>query len=283
MSRQNEIRLGEIQTLYIVKRCDFGVYLGPTPNEEENKVLLPKRQVPEQAQIGDQIEVFIYKDSEDRIIATVATPSMTLGQVAVCKVKEVAAIGAFLEWGLAKDLLLPFKEQTRKVQKGDLALVALYIDKSQRLAATMNVYEYLSTDSPYKKEDKVTGTVYLVSEEFGAFVAVDNIYSGLIPTKQLFKKLIPGQEISARVVEVKEDGKLDLSIREKIPVQMDEDAEVVLAKLERNNGYLGYHDKSNPEDIKLVFGLSKNAFKRAVGRLLKEEKIELTDTGIKLK
>ena len=149
------IRLGEIQTLEIVKKVEFGVYLGDGENRED-KVLLPKKQVPQEAQTGDRIEVFVYRDSKDRLIATTNMPKITLGGVAWLKVAEVGKIGAFLDWGLEKDLLLPFKEQTRRVTAGEECLAALYIDKSDRLCATMNVYPYLDTDSPYAKEDRVT-------------------------------------------------------------------------------------------------------------------------------
>jgi len=259
------IKLGEVQTLQVVKTTDFGV--GETANSE-NKVLLPKNQVPMNIKIDEEIKVFIYKDSEDRIIATTTIPELTLGKTALLRVKEVTSIGAFLDWGLAKDLLLPFKEQTARVHMGEDILVALYIDKSDRLCATMKVYDYLDTNSPYKKDDRVMGIVYEIIDAFGAFVAVDNRYCGLIPTK-------------ARIINVKEDGKLDLSLREKAYVQMDADAEMIFKKLQEAGGFLPYHDKTDSEVIKAEFNLSKNAFKRGIGRLLKEGHIQITDSGIK--
>ena len=158
------IRLGEIQTLQILKRVDFGVYLWDGEDSKE-RVLLPRKQVPEQAQTGEGVEVFIYRDSKDRLIATTARPGVTLHGVARLKVAQVGKIGAFLDWGLEKELLLPFKEQTRRVSAGEECLAALYIDKSSRLCATMNVYPYLATDSPYRKEDRVKGTVYEISRK----------------------------------------------------------------------------------------------------------------------
>ena len=176
------IQLGRKQSLVVVKKVEFGVYLAESRESAvEEKVLLPKKQVPKEAEIGSEIEVFIYKDSKDRMIATTNEPKIMLHQVAELKVVQVGKIGAFLDWGLEKDLLLPFREQTEKVREGQVVLAALYIDKSSRLCATMNVYEYLETDSSYQKDDKVQGTVYEISREFGAFVAVDNKYSGLIP------------------------------------------------------------------------------------------------------
>lgn len=276
------IELGKFQTLEVVKTTDFGVYLHAPSSSKEEKVLLPKNQVPAGTKLGDQLEVFIYKDSEDRLIATTTKPALTLGELAVLKVVQVTSIGAFLDWGLVKDLLLPFKEQTERVHENDEVLVCLYIDKSERLCASMKVYSYLSTNSPYKTDDKVIGVVYEIIEEFGAFVAVDNRYSALIPNKELYRPLKPGDSIEARVISIREDGKLNLSIREKSFIQMDVDAKMLLSRLEEEYGFLPFHDKSDATLIKNEFGLSKNAFKRAVGRLLKERLIEITDQGIKL-
>lgn len=276
------IKLGEIQTLIVMKTTDFGVYLNTEEGPDTEKVLLPKNQVPEGTKIGTAIKVFIYKDSEDRLIATTTIPPLTIGHIALLKVLEVSSIGAFLDWGLAKDLLLPFKEQTERVHTGDSILVYLYIDKSSRLCATMKIYNYLELDSPYKKDDKVIGTVYELSDEFGTFVAVDNKYSALIPQKEVFSPLRPGDSVEARVTSVLEDGKLNLSVREKAYLQMDSDSELIYGKLTAFGGHLPFNDKSNPELIKKEFGLSKNAFKRAVGRLLKENKITLSDEGIKI-
>lgn len=278
MTISKAITLGEQQTLLVVKTTDFGVYLA-TSEDSNNKVLLPKSQVPENTKIGDTLSVFIYKDSEDRLIATTATPKLMMGQVAKLNVKEVGNIGAFLDWGLAKDLFLPFKEQTDKVKQGEQALVTLYIDKSNRLCATMKVYEYLSKQSPYKKDDKVSGMVYEISEQFGAFVAVDEKFSALIPRKELFRPVRVGETIEARVSSVKEDGKLDLSLREKVHVQMDKDAAIIYNALKANNGFLPFNDKSAPDAIKDEFNLSKNAFKRALGRLMKENKIRQDEKG----
>ncbi|MCI9007975.1 MAG: S1 RNA-binding domain-containing protein [Lachnospiraceae bacterium] len=274
------MQLGKTQILTIVKQVDFGVYLAEDTSKEE-RVLLPRKQVPEGVQTGDELEVFLYKDSQDRIIATTIEPKLKLGEVARLTVKEVAKIGAFLDWGLEKDLFLPFRQQTRKVQAGDNCLAALYIDKSERLCATMNVYDYLRTDSPYEKEDHVTGTIYQISENFGAFVAVDDCYSGLIPSREFFGQLSVGDQVTARVTAVKPDGKLDLSIREKSYLQLNADAEAVMKVIEEFDGVLPFTDKASPEVIKREFSLSKNAFKRAVGHLLKEERIEITEKSIR--
>lgn len=272
------MRLGEKQVLTVVKIVDFGVYLG----SDEERVLLPKKQVPEGIEAGDPVEVFLYKDSSDRMIATTKEPKITLGQLAVLEVADVGRIGAFLDWGLEKDLLLPFKEQTVKVEKGDRCLVSLYVDKSGRLCATMKVYPLLQTDSPYKKNDMVRGTVYEISRDFGVFVAVDNKYSALIPRREVYGRMFIGQQIEARVTDVKADGKLDLSVRGRIPEQMDEDARIIMERISKNGGFLPFTDKAEPERIKAEFGMSKAAFKRAVGRLLKQGRITIDENQGKI-
>ncbi|MCI8408540.1 MAG: RNA-binding protein [Lachnospiraceae bacterium] len=277
------IKLGKTQTLQVARHSDFGVYLFDPNASREDQILLPKGQVPKGLDIDDTISVFVYKDSEDRFVATTAAPALELGQVALLPVAQVTKIGAFLRWGLLKDLLLPFKEQTKELEQDEEVLVALYVDKSNRLCATMKIYDFLSTGSPYKKEDMVTGRVYETSDNFGVFVAVDNQYSALIPKQEVFKPLYPGMEIMARVSNVREDGKLTLSLREKSFIQMDEDAKIIYERLSASpKGMLPFHDKSNAEIIKREFHLSKNAFKRAIGRLMKEGKIRIEKDGIYL-
>jgi len=277
------IQLGRMQKLKVVKKVEFGFYLAPAnASGQDEKVLLPIKQIPEGTDIGDELEVFVYKDSKDRVISTTREPKIMLGQVRKLKVIEVGTIGAFLDWGLEKDLLLPFREQTAKVSEQEECLVALYIDKSDRLCATMNVYKYLDTDSDYQKEDRVTGRVYEISQEFGAFVAVDDKYSGLIPKKELYGDIKIGDIIEARVLAVKEDGKLDLGIREKAYLQIEKDAAKVLEVIERKNGELPFTDKADPELIREQMQMSKNEFKRAVGHLLKARKILIGDISIKL-
>lgn len=276
------IKLGEMQELEIVRKKEFGVFLAEKADSEES-VLLPAKQVPETAAVGDRINVFIYRDSKDRLIATTNTPKIRKGECAILKVSDVTKIGAFLDMGLEKELLLPFKEQNHTVRIGEECLVALYIDKSGRLAATMKVYPYLSAESPYKKEDKVEGRVYEVNEDMGVFVAVDDRYFGLIPRSEVYENFAPGDVIRARVMRVREDGKLDLSPREKAWMQMDTDAEMVMRVIEEYAGVLPFNDRVSPEVIRREFNLSKNAFKRAVGHLLKAGRIEITETSIRKK
>ena len=275
------MRLGEYQELIYSKRVDFGIYLVEKEGDEE-RVLLPAKQVPEGLKIGDKVRVFLYKDSMDRLIASSNKPALTLGQLAVLRVKEVGKIGAFLDWGLEKDLFLPYKEMVTKVEPEDEILVTLYIDKSSRLCASMKgIYHLLSLNSPYRKDDEVTGRVYEFSDNFGTFVAVDDKYSARIPRTENCKHLKVGDVISAKVVEVKEDGKLSITLREKAYIQMDEDAERLMEIIDSYAGVLPFTEKASPEVIMRETGLSKNAFKRALGHLYKERRIDLAGGKIR--
>lgn len=280
------IELGKRQKLYMSRRSEHGVYLSDVITEykgQSEEVLLPSAQVPAEIKRGDEIEVFVYRDSKDRLIATVNSPYIYLGEVKMLKVVSVAKIGAFVDWGLEKDVLLPFAQQTHKVVPNEEVLAALYIDKSNRLCVTMNVYEYLRCDSPYKKEDHVIGRVYQLSERFGAFVAVDNIYSALIPAKEVTPDIRVGRNVEARVTAVREDGKLTLSPKEKAYIQMDTDAVRVMEIIESFDGVLPFSDSASPEVIMRECGMSKNSFKRAVGRLYKERKIIIEEHSIRKK
>lgn len=275
------MKLGEKQKLTVIKKVEFGIYLAEKP-EDETRVLLPAKQVPEGVRIGDELEVFLYKDSRDRLIATTNTPLLVLGGTAVLRVIEVGKIGAFLDWGLEKDLFLPYKEMTRKVEPDDEILVTLYIDKSRRLCASMKgLYDLLEKGSPYQKGDTVSGRVYEFSDNFGTFVAVDDRYSAMIPSFEDCSHLRTGDVIEAKVVNVKPDGKLDLTLREKAYLQIDADAEKVLRVIEEYAGVLPFNDKASPEVIKREMQMSKGAFKRAVGHLYKERKIEITEKSIR--
>ncbi len=278
------IILGKKQTLLVVKTVEFGIYLAEKRDAEaKDRVLLPGRQVPEGTKEGDKLDVFIYKDSQDRLIATTNEPKLKVGEVGLLKVSQVTKIGAFLDWGLEKDLLLPYHEQTLRVREGEDVLVAVYVDKSGRLCATMKVYHYLSTRAPYVIGESVKGRVYQISDNFGVFVAVDDKYSALIPKREATGKYRPGQVLELRVTEVKEDGKMNVSDRQKAYIQINEDAESVYSVIEEFAGVLPFDDKASPEVIQREFGLSKAAFKRAVGHLLKEGKIEIRDRRIYIK
>ena len=267
------LKLGIMQTLVIERQKEFGVFLRAAADTAgEETVLLPKKQLPAGAVAGTALEVFLYKDSSDRLIATV-------GEVGKLEIREITKIGAFLDMGLERDVLLPFRERVGEIKPGMQVLVALYVDKSDRLAATMRVYRHLRAAEGVAKEQVVRGTVYELGEP-GIYVAVDDKYFGMIPKAEAYGNFSVGQEITARVIRVREDGKLDLSPRRRAFEQMDEDAELLLKKLDEAGGSLPYHDRSNPAEIEAALGLSKNAFKRALGRLLKAGKVVKTPQGI---
>jgi uncharacterized protein len=284
------IELGRIQKLKLIRKTPIGAFLNSVDDSDDydynyiadDDILLPQSQVPENIEIGDEIEVFVYRDSMDRMISTVRKPKLTIGDIAALNVVEITEIGAFLDWGLEKDLFLPFKEQVGTVEVGRTCLVGLYIDKSDRLCATMNVYDLLSNEAPYKINDRVQGTIYKISNEFGAFVAVDNKYHGLIPNKELYGNYNEGDNLEIRIKNIRPDGKLELSMRKEAYNEIEGDAQNIMEKLKANDGKLPLNDKSSPEIIKFEMNMSKNAFKRAVGRLLKEGAIRITDVGIEL-
>lgn len=274
------IQLGKKQELKIVKKVEFGVYLAD-PDSPDDKVLLPGKEVPRDAKVGDPISVFLYRDSKDRLISTTREPLVSVGQTALLKVTDVGKFGAFLDWNLEKDLLLPFKEQTTQLKPGDECLVALYIDKSGRLCTTMRVYQYLRTDSPYQKDDIVEGIVYEINEKFGAFVAVDDCYSGLISVREPMQGIRVLDRLQMRVAGVLEDGKLTLSVRDKAYIQMNKDAAEIMKMIEREGGRLPFNDKADPQLIRSKTGMSKNEFKRAVGNLYKQRLIMIEADGIR--
>ncbi|MCR4731984.1 MAG: RNA-binding protein [Lachnospiraceae bacterium] len=281
-------RLGEYQKLKVAKAVDFGVYLfdpegGNGGEDAADRVLLPRKEVPEDLKVGDELKVFLYLDSDDRLIATTAAPKITLGTVASLTVRQVTKIGIFLDWGLSKDLLLPYHELVGKVEEGDEILVRMYQDKSGRLAASMrHLYDVMSTDSPYKTGDQVVGRIYEFGHDFGTFVAVDDRFSAMIPAHEDVSDCRIGQVLSLRVTHVKPDGKLDVTTREASYLQMDEDAEKVLGIIRSYAGVLPFTEKASPQVISRETGLSKNAFKRAVGRLYKKRLITLEGGKIRL-
>lgn len=275
------LKVGIKQVVEYVKKTDFGIYLADLEDKDDT-VLLPKKEVDDQLEIGDELEVFVYRDSKDRLISTRRSPKLVLGEVAVLDVVAVTNIGAFADWGLEKDLLIPFKEQKRKLKVDDKVLVGLYTDKSDRLCLTMNLYEFLTIDHDYDIDDQVSGTIYELNDTYGAFIAIDNKYHGLIQKKDVYGDLRIGDTVSARVVKLREDGKLVLNLKQKAHLSMDEDANKLLQILDDNGGYIEYNDKTNPEIIKDELHMSKRAFKRAVGNLLKNKKIKFKGDGIEL-
>ena len=278
------IEPGKKVRLKINRIVPQGAYLSEIEDggkKERSEVLLPGKQIPSGAKAGDEITVFIYRDSEDRLISTTAEPLITLHEVGRLKVKEVTKIGAFLDIGLERDLLLPYSEQTYEVKADRFVLAAMYVDKSGRLAATMKIYDYLDTSSPYKADDEIEGLVYEISKNFGAFVAVDNKYSALIPVKELDGQIKAGDLVRARVTRVLPDGKLDLAVRKKAYLQLDIDGRVIMDYFNAHDGVIPFTDKADPEKIRETFNMSKAAFKRAIGHLMKDGKVTITEESIR--
>ena len=276
------IKLGEKQELQIKRFKDMGAFLN-TVDGNDDDILLPKSQLPSDAKVGDILEVFVYNDSKDRIIATRKEPKITLGRLAHLKAIDVTKIGVFLEWGLEKDLFLPFSETIGAVEKGKTYLVGMYLDKSDRLCATMKIRDMLETNPPFSENHITRGTIYSIHNDIGAFVAVEDRYDGLITKRELFGVYEVGDIIEVRVNKKLEDGKLDLSLRHRSYQQIDIDAQLILEELMDNDGVLYLNDKSSPEEIKEELSISKAGFKRATGKLLKEGKIEFIKGGIRLK
>lgn len=275
------LEIGRQYEMVVTSINQRGAYLKSELEPEEREILLPGIQLPEDTKVGDKLEVFLYRDSKDRKIATLKVPKIMLGQLAPLKVMSINRIGAFLDWGLERDLFLPFNEQVGDVHRGEVHLVGIYIDKSDRLCATMKIYSQLQGTDKYEVNDEVSGTVYSIKSAFGAFVAVDNKYHGLVPTKELYGECKLGETLNFRVRKVREDGKLELSLRKTTHLQMDDDAKKIMEALEVNNGFLDLHDKSSPEEIKHRLHMSKAAYKRAIGRLMKEGVLEIKENGIK--
>ena len=276
------IEIGKWNTLKVIRSKDFGIYLGEDGSSVAETVLLPRKQVAEGVKAGSVIEVFIYRDSQDRLIATTNKPLITMGEIKKLKVKNVTSIGAFMDWGLEKDILLPFKEQTAKVVEGREYLVKMYTDKSDRLCVSMKLYDSLLPIEGYKEKDTFTGTVYEYKKDMGAFVAIDDKFSGLIHESELYNKVYVGDTVTGRIKKIREDGKADLMLREPAYIQMNEDADMVYDVIKSYKGVLPFTDKADKELIKKEFGLSKNAFKRAIGKLLKDRKIEITESTINI-
>jgi predicted RNA-binding protein (virulence factor B family) len=277
-----ESLLGQICTLLIRRLRPPGAYLAIDPRDtgdEAEGILLPRAEVPEDAQVGAEIEVFVYLDSEDRPIATTRFPRLSLGQVAFLDVTDTTSIGAFVDWGLLKELLVPFAEQTRDVRVGDRHPIGLYLDKSGRLAGTMRVAEMLAAPAQerFERDAWVEGEAWRNEPTIGLFVIVERTCVGLVPASEPHR-LTRGQSARFRVANLLPDGKIELSLRGHGHEEFETDAQRILEALART-GAPRVGDRSSPAEIRRVFGLSKKAFKRAVGHLLKVQSVRIDDQG----
>lgn len=279
------IKIGKRQTLTIANFSKVGAYLDAGTEDPNDNILLPNNELEgKELNVGDEVDVLIYKDSEDRITATFRKTDAIIGTLAKLEVVDInSKLGAFLSWGLKKDVLLPIGQQNCKVNIGEKYLVGLYEDSKGRVSATMRIYNFLLPCKDYNKNDIVEGTVYNINEEVGVFVAVDDRYYGMIPKSECFRTFEIGEVVSTRVIRVREDGKLDLSPRALMSEQMDKDAEFILEKMRLLKDSFRFNDSSSSEDIKDFFDMSKKAFKRAMGSLLKKGLIEKTEKGFKIK
>ena len=273
--------LGRFAKLQIKRIAAPGAYLGRPDGDDRAVLLLIGSETPEGAKVGDEVEVFVHLDSEGRPIATTRLAKLELGQVAFLQVTECTPIGAFVDWGLAKELLVPFKEQTADLNPGDRYAVGLYVDDTGRLAGTMRVSEMLAsggTKVEWELDEWVEGEAWRNDPEIGLFVILEKAFVGLVPRSEPHT-LTRGAAARFRVSNILPDGKIELSLRGHAHEELAGDAQRILDVLSRP-GAPRLGDKSSPEEIRETFGLSKKAFKRAVGRLLKERAITIDDAGI---
>ena len=275
------LEIGKVQTAYVNRISEHGVYL-TEQKDGEVEVLLQKGFYKVEPEIDASIDVFIYKDSEQKLIATTKKPLLQLGEIGMLSVVGSIPNAYFLDLGIEKDLFLPNNEAKGKLQKGRKVLVKLIKDSNEQLLATMKIYNHLTEGTHIKTGEHVKGVVYEIKDEMGAFVAIDGKYHGFIPKHELYKEIKVGAEIEARVTRVREDGKINLSIKEKSAVQVHQDVDVLMKALTENDVQLYLNDESEPEVIKKRLNMSKKAFKRAVGRLLKEGKLQIFEDGIRL-
>ncbi len=273
------LKIGNTNQLTVARTSDFGLYL----SSSQGDILLPNRYVSPEMEVGHTIDVFVYTDSEDRLVAVTDLPKAQVGEFAALRVKDVTPIGAFLDWGLEKDLLLPFKEQLYPVRAGQRVVVRVCLDpRTQRVIAVAKLQPFFQRDPAGLAEKQAVMALVFQETDLGYKVLVDQRYEGLIYRNEVFDALSIGDERPGYVKKVRNDGKLDVSLQPLGVAGIDAARETVLQKLSEAEGGLPYHDRSNPEDIQRVFGLSKKAFKRAVGGLYRDKKITLSEEGIRL-
>ncbi len=272
--------LGKYNQLEVVKEVDFGVYLN---GGDDGEILLPSRYVPEGCRPGDMLNVFIYLDNEERLIATTLQPLVQVGEFACLQVAWVNEYGAFLDWGLMKDLFVPFREQKMKMQKGHRYVIHAHVDEdSYRIMASAKVEKFLSKDMPAYQPGEEVEVMAWQKTDLGYKVIVDNKFSGLVYQKEIFKALEPGMRMPAYVRQVREDGKIDLTLQKDGLQKVGDFSGVLLQYIKEQGGHTPLNDKSAAEDIYDTFGVSKKTFKKAVGDLYKKRLILLVEDGIRL-
>jgi predicted RNA-binding protein (virulence factor B family) len=278
------IKIGDFNKLTVVRKVDFGYYLNNSERSNFDDVLLPKKNTLDtEINIGDKIEAFIYRDSSDRLVATLKKPLAKVGELSYLKVVSNTKIGSFVDFGLERDILVPLKERTYTLKENQSYLFYIYLDKTERIAATTNIDRYLDAESDYKVGDTVKGIVYGFQTNNSAMIAVDNLYKGVILHNQYFTELHHGEVLELNVNKIYEDGKLGLTPRKAPQAERTSLQETILEYLKAHDGFMPYNDKSSPEDIYKTFNTSKNYFKNALGGLMKRDLIVQDQIGTKLK
>jgi predicted RNA-binding protein (virulence factor B family) len=274
------LHLGIKNTLRILRDTGVGMFLG---DEEGNDVLLPKKYVPENAIVGEDIEVFIYRDSEDRIIATNLEPKIQLNQFACLQVKSVTAIGAFLDWGLEKDLFVPFREQNKKMEEGRWYAVYLYLDEeTDRLVASCKVNRYFEKENIDLLIGQEVDLLIFEETDLGLNAVINNKYKGLIYENEIFQRIKIGTRTKGFVKNLRDDNRVDLSLQKQGYANVEPNAERILEKLKANNGFLDVTDKSDSNYVMYQLEMSKKTFKKAVGALYRQKIIRIEEDGIYL-
>ena len=274
------MELGKYNTLRVVKDTPQGYYL---EDHEDNEVLLPVKYIPAGLNIGDEIEVFLYLDSEDRPISTTLIPNIVLDEIAVLKVKEVNEHGAFLDWGIAKDLFVPFAEQKTPMVKGRPYIVIMYFDEeSNRLAASSKYNDFTSDEENNFRTWEEVDLIIANETDLGYNVVINGESEGLLYYDEVFKKIRYGEQMKGYVKKIREDGKLDITLQKQGYSNVMGNLKVIIDELKINNGHLKFNDKSDPEAIRKYFSMSKKTFKKAIGSLYKDRLIRIEDDGIYL-
>jgi len=283
MGGSTVVEIGRVNNLQVVREADFGYYLDAETGNTSDDILLPiKSALGKEISIGDRIDAFIYRDSKDRPIATLKNPIAQVGELAYLEVVSVTKIGSFVNFGLEKDILVPFKEENYRLEVGSSYLFYIYLDKTGRIAASTRIDSHLEITNKYKENDEITGTVYGFQTNGSVMVAVDNLYKAVILTKEYFTRIKPGEVLNLRVRKYFEDGRLEVTPRKDKLTEKEALEEKILDYLKKHKGQMSYNDKSSSEDIKKVFGSSKNYFKNALGGLMKRNLITQDEEGTKL-
>lgn len=278
------IQIGDFNKLKIVRQTDFGYFLDAGTGSSKDDILLPNNStLGQEFKIDDEVDAFIYRDSKDRLIATLKKPLAKVSDLAYLRVVATTSIGSFIDIGLDKDVLVPLKEKLYSLLNDKYYLFYIYLDKTGRIAATTNIDKYLEITDKYKTGDTVKGTVYGFQTNKSVMVAVDNMYRGVILNNEYFNDIHYGDILELTVNKIYEDGKLGLSTRKSAKTEVTELQEKILAFLKEHNGFMTFNDKTSPDDIYKAFHISKNYFKQALGGLMKKNLIEQDETGTKLK